>query len=157
APVPLLAAGLLAVAPLDLWYSQECRFYALWKLEALLGYLALVHVLESGGWWWGAWILATVAGLYTCILHALVVVAQAVAVAGHGRVPGRMRAGLLGFGLALAAVAVATLPVIRVVLAETSRAAGTVRPATATALPYTFFAYAVGFSLGPTVAALHAL
>ena len=156
--VALLGAVLLALAPLDLWYSQECRFYALWKLEALLAYLALLRALDGGGRrWWGAWVLATVAGMYTCILHGLVVVAQAVTVIWHGRLTGRTRPAALAFAVALAVVAVATLPVSRVVLAETDRPAGTVRPTALSVLPYTFFAYAAGFSLGPTVAALHAL
>jgi hypothetical protein len=68
-----------------------------------------------------------------------------------------MRAAVLGLGVALLVVAAATLPVSRVVLAETDRSAGTERRTSLGVLPYTFFAYAVGFSLGPTVDALHAL
>ena len=154
--VALLAAALLAVSPLDLRYSQECRFYALWALEATLSYLALVRALDGGGRrWWVAYGVATVAGLYTCLMHGLVVVAQAITVAGYGRRTGRARPATVAFVLVMLAVAAATVPVARVVLAEADRPAGTARPPTLSALPYTLFAYAVGFSLGPTVSALH--
>jgi mannosyltransferase len=155
--VALLAAALLAVSPLDLRYGQECRFYALWALEATLSYLALVRALDGGGRrWWFAYGVATVAGLYTCLMHGLVVVAQAVTVAGYGRLTRRGRPAAVAFIVVMLAVAAATVPVARVVLAEADRPAGTARPPTLSALPYTLFAYAVGFSLGPTVSVLHA-
>jgi hypothetical protein len=59
--------------------------------------------------------------------------------------------------LALLVVAVATLPVTWLVLHDPGKAAGTPRPPSLDVLPYTLFAYAAGYSLGPTVESLHAL
>lgn len=155
--VAALGAFILTLAPLDLWYSQECRFYALWKLEASVSYLALLRALEEGRLcWWAAYCLSTIAGTYTCIMHGLVILAQSITVAWHGRRAGRTRV-VFAFGLALLIAAAATLPVTGVIVAEIDRPAGTLRPVVVSALPYTFFAYAAGFSFGPTVSALHSL
>lgn len=52
----LLAAALLAIAPIDLWYAQETRMYAL---------VAFCTALTAIGLTWGSWggILLTVAGV----------------------------------------------------------------------------------------------
>jgi mannosyltransferase len=151
-----LAALLLVLSPLDLWYSQECRFYELWTLIATASYWALVRALAGGrGGWWIAYAILTAAGLYTCIMHALVIVAQMVTMAWHGTRTRRLRA-VAGVGVAaLAAAALAALPVVWLVLGERGRDAGTPRPPSFFALPYTLFTFAAGFSLGPTVESLH--
>ena len=38
----LLAMTLLAISPLDIWYSQEARWYAQWSFVTTLSYIALV-------------------------------------------------------------------------------------------------------------------
>jgi hypothetical protein len=156
--VATLGTVLLVLSPLDLWYSQEARFYALWKLEATLSYVALVCALAGGRLrWWAAYCLAAIAGTYTCILHGLVLLAQGITALWYGRLAGRTRSTALAFAVASVVILVAALPVVRVVVAESDRSGGSMRPVRAAALPYTLFAYAAGFSLGPTVEALHAL
>lgn len=152
------AVGLLVLSPLDLWYSQECRFYELWMLLATASTYALLRVLEHGRpGWWAAYALCTIAALYTCMLHALVLAAQAVTLAWVGARSGRL-AAIARRGVAvLAIVGLATLPIAWVVLGEHARGAGTPRPPSLSVLPYTLFAFAAGFSLGPTVESLHAL
>jgi 4-amino-4-deoxy-L-arabinose transferase-like glycosyltransferase len=46
----LLAALLVAVSPLLVWYSQEARAYALFALLATLGFLFFVRTLATGRW-----------------------------------------------------------------------------------------------------------
>jgi mannosyltransferase len=153
-----LAVALLVFSPLDLWYSQECRFYELWMLLATASTYALLRVLkhERLGWW-AAYALCTIAALYTCMLHALVVAAQVVTLAWVGARTGRLAAIARSGAIALAFVGLATLPITWVVLGEHARGAGTPRPPSLSVLPYTLFAFAAGFSLGPTVESLHAL
>ena len=43
----LAAAALLALSPLHVWYSQECRAYAIWLLLILCAYLSFFKWLET--------------------------------------------------------------------------------------------------------------
>jgi len=76
--VAALAAGLIAIAPMAVWYGQEARGYSLlvaWVLVAILACLSL----ESGDWRaraWLAYILASVAALYTHYFSAFPIAAM---------------------------------------------------------------------------------
>jgi len=62
----LHAAGLLAVTPVHIWYSQEARMYAwvtLWIAASL--WFALLAWRERRMVFWVAYVLTSVAGLYT--------------------------------------------------------------------------------------------
>ena len=67
--VPLLAAGLLAVNPLQIWLAQDIRSYPFFTLLGLLSAWALWAALHSppqkSAGRWGLYILLTVASLYT--------------------------------------------------------------------------------------------
>lgn len=84
-----LAALLLAVAPLAVWYSQEARMYALVALWGLLSTWLWAGLLtaEKSRWSWPAYILVTTLGLYTHYTMGLVVIGQnlmaAALLAGH--------------------------------------------------------------------------
>lgn len=154
----LLATTLLVLSPLDLWYSQELRFYELWMLLATAATYVLVRLVgEAGRGWWIAYALLTVLGLYTCLMHGLVVAAHGVTLLWCAARAGRVRAAVRRAAVVLAVVAVATLPIARLVSTEHARPAGTPRPPSLAVLPYTLFAFAAGYSLGPTVESLHAL
>jgi len=61
-----LAALVLALSPLHIWYAREARPYALVALLIALCYLALVAVLQgSGRLWIAVYASAAVAALYT--------------------------------------------------------------------------------------------
>jgi hypothetical protein len=152
APVAWLGAVLLAFSPLHLWYSQEARWYTLWSLLVTLSYGMLVRALTSGRW--RAWVVygfVTAASAYTFIFTYFVIVCQGVSVL---LVPPRARR-LRGFIAAQLGVAVATLPVLLTTLGWLGMKTGTPRPTSLAAIPYTGFAYSVGFSLGPSLDELH--
>jgi hypothetical protein len=73
----LVAAGLLAISPYHVWYSQEAKMYSLVVLLALASTFALVRGLEGGGrWWWVAYIGVTTLLFYTHVVSVLVFVGQ---------------------------------------------------------------------------------
>lgn len=73
------AAWLLATAPLHVWYSQEARMYApVCTLGLASALFYVVAVRRQSPLAWGAWGLATVAGLYTHYAMWLVVLAQVI-------------------------------------------------------------------------------
>ena len=73
----LLAALLLAVSPLHVFYSQEARMYAWVTLWAVLSSLLMLRALERGGAGaWAGYVLATSLGMYTHYYMGFVVLGQ---------------------------------------------------------------------------------
>jgi mannosyltransferase len=74
----LIAASLLAISPLHVWYGQDGRAYELAGLFVLLSYLTLVEAVHRPRRWvWIAFVLATLGALYTEYTTVLVLVPQA--------------------------------------------------------------------------------
>ncbi len=64
--VGLLAAALLALAPLHIWYSQQARMYVMVTvLSVLASYLLLLALRRQQTSYWLAFVLTTVLALYT--------------------------------------------------------------------------------------------
>ncbi|MFQ5613625.1 MAG: glycosyltransferase family 39 protein [Anaerolineae bacterium] len=112
----VLAAALLAVAPIALKYGQEARMHGLFMCLSALATLSLVLAWRKGGWRrWAGYALVTAANLYTMYFAFLVVAAHAAWVTarllaarsgGKGVATGSSRGGrfknLLAWGAALA-------------------------------------------------------
>lgn len=78
----LLAAGLLAVSPYHLWYSQEAKMYSILVLLAATSSLLLVGALERGRWpWWVGYVVVTSLMFYTHVASVLIFASQALYVA----------------------------------------------------------------------------
>lgn len=150
-----LAAALLAIAPLHVWYSQDARWYALWILLSTLAYLALSKaVTRDRPGRWLAFAFATVLNVYTFLLSFLLLACQGASVL---LLPGRRMARLRSFVVAALLVALASVPVLWMVAHTLGLVTGTPRPTSLAQVPYTFFAYLAGYSVGPSLAELHAL
>ncbi len=77
AQVGLLGAGLLAISPYHVWYSQEAKMYSMVVLLAIVSTLALVEALCSNRrWLWAAYVVATSLMFYTHVATVLVFAAQ---------------------------------------------------------------------------------
>ena len=83
--IGMVAAFLVAVSPFAIYYSQEARMYALLALCAATSSWALAeaaaHEKRTRMLWLGAYVIATVAGLYTQYAYPFVMLAQGVWVA----------------------------------------------------------------------------
>lgn len=98
-----VSAGLTAVHPLLIYYSQEARMYAWLTVWAVTAWLMLAQLLAEPRWGRvAAYAAVTAAGLYTHYAFGLVVAAQGVAVLGwlgwhrlRRRAPGPRLAGWL--------------------------------------------------------------
>jgi uncharacterized membrane protein len=74
-----LFAALFAVSPFHVLYAQEAREYALWTVTILLSSAALLQALRCNTKLsWGFYTLTIVMGLYTYLLHCLVLFAQGI-------------------------------------------------------------------------------
>ncbi len=153
----LAAAFLLAINPLDVWYAQEARWYAQWSALCTLSWIFLFVALDRPVRWpWLAYAATVAAGVYTFILTPLVIAAQFLYVLHCDR-RHRHHEGFRSMSYALAGAVLLCLPVATVVLSELGHGSGTPRPLLLSVLPYTFYAYSVGLSYGPSVFELHAL
>jgi uncharacterized membrane protein len=153
----LLAAVMLTLSPLHLWYSQEARWYAQWSFMTSCTYLALVHARKSNRpAAWIAYGVTTLLNVYTFVYSCFMVLLQMVGTWWDAW-RRRDRRGLAQFTTVHLLVAVGALPVFLMILRGLEKSTGTARRVGLGDLPYTFFAYAAGFTAGPTLAELHAL
>lgn len=164
--VALRASLFLAVLPLHVWYAQEVRWYAQWAFLATLVFLALVRLWKTDrARWWVVHALALLAALYTFIVSLHLVIVQAVAA---WLLPdrGERRSFRRKVALTTVVVGIVAVPFILIVLgigpdgSETGPSGGgvgTPRATTLVVLPYLFFTYVAGYTIGPTVAELHDL
>jgi uncharacterized membrane protein len=150
--VGLAAAFLLAISPLHLYYSQEARPYAAVVCFALASMVCLNRVLEGRRWFgWQVGFAVSFAAMLFCHPIALAFVSTIVlqvVLAQERLTLAPVRGVLIGAGVATVALllVLVALPPIRPVAVESRGLA---------ALPYTVWAFSVGYSLGPSVRALH--
>lgn len=77
--VGLIAALLLAIAPMHIFHSREARYYAPVVLFSLLTYYFLHRGLQSGQRkWWLGFTLVSILNIYTHLTTFLVLITQAV-------------------------------------------------------------------------------
>lgn len=115
----LLAAALLAISPLHIWYSQETRMYALVTLLTLLGSYGLWRALYGPHGvapkatrrphWWALFVLGMTAALYThyhavfmLLFQGAFVLVSAIRGAISGRALRRSALAALAIGLLFA-------------------------------------------------------
>lgn len=147
----LVAALLLAISPLHVWYSREGRPYALVALWSVASALCLERIVRGDrrravvGY-----ALASFCGLMTHYSYAAIVVAQLVFLWLRGRGESR-RAFLVATGAGMVAVAL-TLPAA---LTDLGGQIGVTRGFSWLAAPYAAFTFVAGFGVGPSLEELH--
>ena len=149
----LLAALLLAIAPLHVWYSREGRMYACVVLCSVAGSWIFAAALRRGGaGWWATYGLVNLAGLFTHYLYGTVILAQAVFVVLTqlgDRTSLRRLAIVDGSVIAVGGLALAVLG------REALGFAGRQRGFAWMAVPYTAYTFVAGFGFGPPLEDLH--
>ena len=69
----LIAAGLLAISPYHIWYSQEAKMYSIIVLLAILSTLLLVEALTTARRpYWVAYVVVTTLMFYTHVVTVLI-------------------------------------------------------------------------------------
>ncbi len=75
--VGLIAAGLIAVSPYQLWYSQDAKMYPLALLMTLASVYLFLAALERGGrGWWAAYVILTTLSFYIHLMSVLIVAVE---------------------------------------------------------------------------------
>jgi 4-amino-4-deoxy-L-arabinose transferase-like glycosyltransferase len=165
--VALISTSVLAGSPLHIWYSQDGRMYAQLLFFSVLSSVALLQAINRGGSRrWMAYVLVSVAGMYTQIFMGVALLVQFfwVLLFHRGRSMAHTASGVAVFVLFVPWIIL--LPWVRGFLDRASAygLGGGAQIGSQAAfragfswesIPYTFFAYSSGFSLGPSVSALH--
>jgi len=152
-----LASLFLALSPLHVWYSQEVRWYSQWSFLSTLTFLLLLQLLDGARLKvWIGYAVVSVINMYTFILSVFVLLLQAgfSVLMPSSRQPDRQRILIL-LGLVQVAVIAAAGPLVWMMLGGADSPTGTPRPTRLAVLPYTFFAYVAGYSVGPSLTELH--
>ena len=77
--VGLVAAGLVAISPYQLWYSQDAKMYPLALLLTLASVYLFLTALERGGrGLWGAYVILTTLSFYIHLMSVLIVAVEVV-------------------------------------------------------------------------------
>ena len=152
-----ISALVIAVSPFHIWYSQEARMYSLQVLLILASTLFFLRAWESRKPLdFGLYAFTTILALYTQVGSVFLLAAQAAFVVGAGN--RRRIAGWLGVQ---GTVIVAFVPWILRFMAHRSMgnigSIGFERESGPLQLAYGLYTFSVGYSLGPSVAALHYL
>ncbi len=104
----LVAAGILSLNSLHVFFSQELRPYSLPALWAVLGWWLILRQTKPVGWrWWGCFSLVGLLGLFTTYLYPFVLATQYMYVLG--RWPKQWRS-LLASGMAVSGGFLVWLP-----------------------------------------------
>lgn len=72
----LLVALLVAVSPLETYYSREARMYALFTLLGVLSIWLMFVALDRGRWWWLLYATITLLALYTHYVALAILLAE---------------------------------------------------------------------------------
>lgn len=151
--VALLSAGLLALSPFHVWYSQEARPYALFLFLSLVSLLLLQQLNRrpSSSFLRMGFALAAASTFY-CHTLGLPFIAFLAVYALLQTPPSRRTKWIPLF----AVIAVLLLPAIYRLLAFAPNASADAnRPFDLAFVPYAFWAFSTGYSIGPTLTELH--
>jgi mannosyltransferase len=160
----IFSVFVLALSPFHIWYSQEGRMYSQLMFFSLLSSVLLLQALRRAkASWWIYYTVVSAAGMYTHVFMGFTLAAHFLWIIMYYR---RHVLPLITTGFAVALIFfpwILFLPWVTgfarnvsahglaIGLASDGRAGFTWAT-----VPYTLFTYGAGFSLGPSVAELHA-
>ncbi|MGB7946232.1 MAG: glycosyltransferase family 39 protein [Candidatus Binatia bacterium] len=164
----VLGAILLATSPYFIWYAQEARYITLMLVPSLLMIYAFHRALITGLWrWWLFYGVVSAVAVFTFVTVILLVMAQ-----GLYLLCNRSHRAFLGSWIACLLAASVTF-VTWNVAGNGHRLDRFLQPSSVVSqtevrrpqklsvtdlvgtIPYTFFAFSAGFSLGPSLNELH--
>lgn len=176
--VACFAALLLATSPFFIWYSQEVRYIMLMMAAALLAMYTFHRALTAKGTaWWVLHCCSLILAIGVFVVNIFLPVAQGLYLVWsperRSLIRRWMACQMVVFALFVwwanygyitqlggywqrLYVHVTTNPETRASIRPTERLmTGTPRDFTAMGMPYTFFVFSAGYSLGPSVRELH--
>ena len=152
--VARLAALLLALCPLHIWYSQESRMYSLWVMLILACLIVFSKILKEANWrlWFALIVLASLS-VWTFINSVFVFAAMGFYLLVYVK---EYRHKVWHFSLAIIIAVLTYLPGIIVYLTTKKSNIGSTRATSIVDLAYAFFVYSIGSTFGPSLTEIRA-
>jgi len=142
----LLSAALFSFSPFHIYYAQEARMYSLLVLLTVLATYCCIRAFASDAKrWWFAFVVLTVAAIYTHYYALLVLAAENV----FALTSLRDRRRRTKWVLVQAFIALAYLPWMVVVVHLATSAGQVFRTHVLSIIPYALFRFSAGYSLFP--------
>jgi uncharacterized membrane protein len=165
----LFAAFLLATSPYLIWYAQEVRYVALLLVTSLGMTYSFHRALSTSGWrWWLLYSITSALGLFTFVTVIFLIIAHGLLLLCR-----RSDRALLTKWAAIQVIIILVFAAyfvhitgrqLAVVISKAPSIASHEKVRSRETLPvtdimgtipYTFYAFSVGFSLGPSLEELH--
>ncbi len=147
--VAVLSALLAALSPFHIGFSQQGSPYTMVMLLSVLATISFIEILSSGRWfWWAGYFISVILGLYTHVFMAVLPVFTTLVLLIRWK---HHRKLLKGWVMCHLLIGIAYLPWVFVVLQGLGKSTGFQKSFGPISILYTFFAYSMGFTSGPTV------
>jgi uncharacterized membrane protein len=165
----IFAAALLATSPYLIWYAQEVRYITLLLFTSLAMTYSFHRALSTSGWrWWVVYCVTSALALFTFVTVVFLVIAHGLFllwrssgrpflkkwVASQLMITFAFAAWFANKTSRQSATVIAKAPSVVSHEQDRSRDKLPVTDIVGT-IPYTFFTFSVGFSLGPSLKELH--
>jgi uncharacterized membrane protein len=153
--IGLISAFLLSISPFHIWYSQDARMYALFWMLILASMLFFLRALDKPrAANYSGFIISSVAALYTLQLFVFIMFVQFLYLIIFIN---KYRQQFLKWITAFSVIVIFYLPwIIHQLTSLKDRGTAYIKPINFfIALPYTFYSFFAGFSIGPSLRELH--
>lgn len=142
----LIATFLVSISPILIWHDQDARMYSLLVLTCLLLVYAYLRAIEKRDWkHWAGYTLAALLALYTQFYAILLLGTLGL----HFLI--FHRTIIRRWFLANALLALGYLPWLLVMIGLPEKKIGGAQVSALLRLPYNYFAFVNGYSLGPSL------
>jgi uncharacterized membrane protein len=166
--IAVVGTVLLATSPYFIWYAQEVRYVTLMLVASLAMTYSFYRALSTSGWhWWALYSITSALALFTFVTVVFLILVHGLFLLS--RSSGRP---FLKKWVGSQLIIIFAFAVYVKGTADRLTAVGAKRPSIVSAeqvrsienlplmdlvgtIPYTFFAFSVGFSLGPSLKELH--
>jgi 4-amino-4-deoxy-L-arabinose transferase-like glycosyltransferase len=153
--VGIIASFLLAISPFHIWYSQEARMYTLQWMLALISLIFFMRAIEKPGIVnYTCLVVSTVLGLYTHQLSLSLLIIMSIFLLLFLR---KYNSKYSAWIAVLCAVIILYSPWIVYQLSSLMNKSASYQKEINLSIyiPYTFYTYFAGFSIGPSLRELH--
>ncbi|RJQ56200.1 MAG: hypothetical protein C4526_02075 [Nitrospiraceae bacterium] len=151
----LISAFLLSISPFHIWYSQDARMYALFWMLILVSMLYFLRALDKPSPAnYSGFIISSIAALYTLQMFVFIMFVQFLYLIIFFK---KYKHQVLKWIAAFSVIVICYLPwIIHQLTSLKDRGTAYLKPVNYfIALPYTFYSFFAGFSIGPSLRELH--
>ncbi|MEW6617757.1 MAG: glycosyltransferase family 39 protein [bacterium] len=151
--IGLISALLISISSFHIWYSQEVRMYSLVILLSITSVIFFLKSIRENYYLaWSGYVLTTTLGLYTHPYIIFLIIFENSFMVLMWK---KYQCVFKKLVLSQVVIGLFYLPWMFIYINLINNSAGFAQNIGIMVFPYTFFAFSVGFSVGPSIAELH--